>query len=205
MDNASEIINRFQSLDTERLLLRRIRKSDAQDMFEYAQLESVTRYLLWRPHPNVRYTSAYIGSLQRYYKNGSFFDYAVILKAEDKMIGTCGFAHLFTEHNSAEIGYVINPAYHDKGYATEAAGALVRFGFCNAGLNRIEARYMIGNDASRRVMEKCGMIYEGTHVQSMYVKDKYVDIGVCAITSDRYRAIFGSLPANAVLSKYPFC
>ena len=60
------------------------------------------------------------------------------------------------------------------------------FGFYKLGLHRIEARFMRGNDNSRRVMEKCGMKYEGMGRENLFVKNKYVDVGVCAILRDEF-------------------
>lgn len=102
------------------------------------------------------------------------------------MIGTCGFARLDFENNSAEIGYVLNPDFWRKGYATEAVKRVINFGFHDLNLHRIEARYIVGNEVSRRVMEKCGMAFEGIHKSSLYVKDRYVSVGYCAITADDY-------------------
>lgn len=197
----SDALYRFAKAETERLIIRRISKSDVDDMYEYSHMDEVTKYLLWRPHPDSRYTAAYINSVQRYYKNGTYFDYAVILKSESKMIGTCGFAHVHEEHDSAEVGYVINPAYHNKGYATEALMAMLRIGFCNIGFNRIEARYMIGNDASRRVMDKCGLAYEGAHAQLMLVKGSYADIGVCAMLARDFYRKYGGRPLDIQLTR----
>ena len=194
-------LNSFSELETERLILRRMKKSDADDMFEYARNEELTKYLLWRPHPNRQYTYTYLSSVQKYYRNGSYFDYAVVLKSENKMIGTCGFTHVHAEHNSAEIGYVINPAYQNSGYATEAALALLRFGFCNLGFNRIEARYMDGNLASRRVMDKLGMKYEGMQRALMLVKGRYVDICVCAMLEREFTARYGAEPVKVVTQR----
>jgi len=195
------ILDGFSSLETERLTIRRMNRNDADDMYEYARLEEVTKYLLWSPHPSRDYTYAYLASVQKYYKNGSYHDYAVVLRPSGRMIGTCGFSNVHERDNAAEIGYVINPAFSGMGYATEAVTAMLRFGFCNAGLNRIEARYMAGNDASRRVMEKCFMTYEGMHRQSMFVKQRYVDIGTCAILKSEFTAKFGSAPAQYVRAK----
>lgn len=190
MVNIEEIKN-LRYIESERLYLRRLDRRDSEDMYEYAKLPEVTKYLLWSPHPSLNYTRDYINSVQRFYRNGEYFDYAVILQSERKMIGTCGFTKIDKNNNSAEAGYVINPAYHGKGYATEALLALMRFGINDMGINRIEARYMVGNDASRRVMERCGMKFEGIHRQQMLVKGIYVDIGVCALTHSDFVFRFG--------------
>ena len=102
------------------------------------------------------------------------------------MIGTCGFTRFHYEADSAEIGYVIHPSYWGRGIATEAVDAVIRFGFQRLELNRIEARFMEGNTASRRVMEKNGMSFEGMMRQSMYIKGEYRNVGVCSVLRREY-------------------
>ena len=181
-----DIFSHIPPLETDRLLLRAIRVSDAADMFDYARRPEVTRYLLWNPHPDVRYTKRYLEYLATRYRMGMFYDWALILKAEKRMIGTCGFVRFDCPHNSAEIGYVLHPDYHGKGLMAEAARAVMDFGFSTLDLHRIEARYMVGNDPSRRLMERMGMTFEGVKRQSMLVKGSYRDIGTCAILKNEF-------------------
>ncbi len=185
-DTVYKTFRKVPILETKRLELRKLKASDYIDMYEYAKKDSVTKYLLWRSHPDAQYTRDYLRYVQTQYRAGEFFDWAIVLKRSGKMIGTCGFAKFDYDNNSAEIGYVVNPLYWRHGYATEAVKKVIDFGFSKLNLHRIEARYMIGNDASRHVMENCGMEFEGIHKSSLYVKEQYVDIGYCAITSDMY-------------------
>lgn len=175
------IFSHMPQLRTERLLLRRMMVSDCYDMYEYARLSEVTKYLTWYPHPNVEYTKEYLSHLSHHYQLGDFYDWAVILKGENKMIGTCGFTRFHFPHDAAEVGYVINPKYRGLGIAPEALSEVLRFGFERLGLHRIEARYIPENEASRRVMEKVGMRFEGILHGSMRIKDSYRDVGVCAV------------------------
>ena len=179
-----KIFSDMPELRTERLLLRRMRVSDCYDMYEYASNDAVTKYLTWSPHPDLEYTKQYLQYIQNHYKLGDFYDWAVILREEGKMIGTCGFTRFHFPHDSAEVGYVINPAYRGRGIADEALLAVMRFGFSSLGLHRIEAKYIEGNQASRRVMEKVGMTFEGIRRGEMMIKGVYRDIGVCAILRD---------------------
>ncbi|MBQ3528511.1 MAG: GNAT family N-acetyltransferase [Clostridia bacterium] len=172
-------------LYTDRLTLRRMLKSDYDDMFEYCQSRELTKYLTWEAHPDKGYTHKYLTYIQSKYRAGEFFDWAVIY--EGKMIGTCGFTNIWENHLKAEIGYVISPKYQNMGIATEAVNKVIEFGFETLGLHRIEAHYMVGNDASRRVMEKAGMTFEGILRDSMYVKGRYVSVGICAILSTEYK------------------
>lgn len=176
-------------LETDRLILRRMKKIDYRDMYEYASREDVTRYLTWYPHPNAMYTLRYLTYIVTRYRAGEFYDWAVIWKENRKMIGTCGFTAFHYDSNSAEIGYVLNPDYWGKGIAAEAVQAVLAVGFCTFGLHRMEARYMEGNDQSRRVMEKVGMTFEGMHRDSMFIKERYVTVGTCALLEEEYFAL----------------
>ena len=176
------------AIRTERLLLRPMHVTDAMDMFEYASREEVTEFLLWSPHRTLSYTRDYLRYIEDRYAIGDFYDWAVTLADSGKMIGTCGFTRLDLPHNSGEIGYVLNPDFHHNGYATEAVSAILKFGFEELGLHRLEARFMQGNDASRKVMERLGMTFEGFHRDAMFVKGSYKTIGVSAILKDEFDA-----------------
>ena len=126
-------------LYTERLILRKIDAKDIDDIYEYSCSGQVPEYLLWSPHTSREQTKRYVGTLKKYYAKKEFYDWAVVLKENNKMIGTCGFTRFDFSNNSAEIGYVINPEYRGRGIAGEAARRVIRFGFDDLKLNRIEA------------------------------------------------------------------
>ena len=173
-------------LETERLILRRMLKTDADDMFEYAQRADTTRYLTWNPHPTRKFSYQYLVYLQQKYKQGEFHDWALVLIDSGKMIGTCGFTRFDFANDSAEVGYVINPDFWGNGLATEALSRVIRFGFDYLELHRIEAKYMEDNTPSRRVMEKCGMAFEGIRRESLFIKGGFVNVGVCSILRSEY-------------------
>jgi ribosomal-protein-alanine N-acetyltransferase len=168
-------------LQTERLILRRLRVGDAADMYDYARQTEVTRYLRWSPHPDICHTQDYLRYIATRYATGSFYDWALIYKANNRMIGTCGFTDFDCPNDSAEIGYVIHPDYRGMGLAPEAVRAVLAFGFDKLLLHRIEARFIEGNTASLRVMEKVGMRFEGYHRDSMLIKGRYKTIGYCSL------------------------
>ncbi|MBE6619094.1 MAG: GNAT family N-acetyltransferase [Ruminococcaceae bacterium] len=176
--------NKF--LETPRLILRPMRVSDRDDMYDYASREEVTKYLLWRAHASRDHTQRYLSYVVSLYKSGEFFDFAIEYRENGKMIGTCGFAAIDEKNDSVEVGYVISPDYRGMGIAAEALDAVLRLAFCDMSVNRVEARYMSENGASRRVMEKCGMIFEGINRQKLLVKGEYRDIGVCSILASEY-------------------
>ena len=188
-------------LETNRLLLRRMECRDSSDMFEYARDPAVTRYLTWEPHPDETYTRRYLTFLSGRYKAGEFYDWALILKSESKMIGTCGFTRIDCKKRCGEAGYVLNKKYWGHGLAPEALSQIIRFGFEVLGLERMESRYMQENTASRRVMEKAGMVFEGFLEAPLTIKGRQVSVGICAITRSEYqsRLLGPSLPCTSHL------
>lgn len=189
------LFSHIPELHTKRLLMRGLRVSDAQDMFEYSREHSVTEYLTWSPHPNLDFTREYLTYIGQRYRTGDFFDWGCVYsdpynpEMHPRMIGTCGFTRFDFPSNSAEIGYVFNPAFTGRGLATEAVRRVIRFGFCELGLNRIEAKYMQGNESSRRMMERVGMTFEGYFRESMLIKGSYRTIGVCSLLKKEYDAL----------------
>lgn len=173
-------------LHTDRLLLRAMKVGDWQDMYSYASLEQTTRYLLWDPHTSPQYTRGYLTQVQQWYRDKRFFDWALVLRTSHRMIGTCGFVRFDEENESAEVGYVLHPDYWGRGLAAEALQEVLSFGFDRLELHRIWARYMQGNTQSARVMEKCGMRYEGTFPKSMKIKGQFCTISEYAVLREEF-------------------
>lgn len=182
----SKIFRSQPTIETERLILRRLTVMDAGDMYAYSSDEVVPQYLTWEVHPSEEYTRRYLAYLEGRYAIGEFFDWAVVEKASGRMVGTCGFTRFHYEHDVAEVGYVLSRDVWGRGYAPEALRAVITFGFERLSLRRIEARYMDGNFRSRRVAEKCGMTHEGYLRDAMLVKGEYRTIGVASILRREY-------------------
>ena len=180
-----KLFKKIPEIEGERILLRRLRIADASDMYDYARREQVTRYLLWSPHPNQDYTRQYLSYVQGLYRDGAFYDWAIVDKESGRMIGTCGFPLITEANNQAEVGYVLNPDFWGMGYATEALGLLLSFACKTLRLHRIEARCFEHHAASRRVMEKCGMEYEGSLRDALLVKGRYETVAVYSILFKR--------------------
>lgn len=180
-DLIHRLFSHIPTLETDRLILRGMRVSDAPDMFEYARRPSVTEYLTWNPHTTIDETREYLTYVGQRYRTGDFYDWSMVDKETGRMIGTCGFTSFNCPADSAEIGYVLNPAYQGRGLATEAVRRVLQFGFEELNLHRIEAHFIQGNHASRRLMERVGMTFEGFARESMKIKGKYRTIGTCAI------------------------
>ena len=188
-----EYIRRFldtKQIESERLVLRKLRRTDAEDMFAYASLPRSSRYLSWSEHPDIIHTKRYLTYLESRYRAAQFFDFAIVLRDSGRMIGTIGFVNIDETNNLAEVGYVLHPDFWNCGIMTEALSCLLRFGFEEVGLHRIEAMYMEENLASRRVMEKCGMTFEGIQRQARFIKGAYCNVGVCAVLESEWRKFY---------------
>lgn len=180
-----KIFTKIPTIKTERLLLRKIQPSDIEDVFEYGSDPSVSKYLLWQPHPDRGYTRFYLNFLTVRYRKGEFYDWGVEL--DGKMIGTCGFTAFDLNNNSAEIGYVLNSKYWGRGIGYEAASAVIKYGFEVLSLNRIEVHYLVGNEASAALSKKLGMQLEGIHRGAIKCKGEYRDVCVAAILKSEHK------------------
>ena len=185
-----EVFSNMPTLSTERLLLRPMHPMDAEDMYDYARRSEVTRYLLWREHEDISFTRDYLNYIGRRYALGDFYDWAIVERESRKMIGTCGFTKIDTANNSAEIGYVLNPDFHRRGFGSEAVKEILKFGFEELSLNRIEARFMQGNEASLSLMKSVGMTFEGYMRDFIFVKGSYRTVGVSSILRSEYEKIY---------------
>lgn len=186
------VFSQMPALSTERLWLRAMHPMDAEDMFDYAKRPEVTKYLLWSEHKNINFTKDYLNYIQSRYALGDFYDWSVIESESGRMIGTCGFTKIDTANNCAEIGYVLNPDFHRRGFGSEAVKRILKFGFEELGLNRIEARFMQGNEASLALMRSVGMTFEGYMRELIFVKGSYRTVGVSSILRSEYEKIYNN-------------
>lgn len=104
----AEVYSAQPILETERLLLRRLRREDAEALYAIASIPEVSRYLMWDRHPSVRYTKHYLKDLQRLYDDLEYFEWGVLTREGD-LIGTCGFTKFDYTANRGEIGYSFRP------------------------------------------------------------------------------------------------
>lgn len=169
-------------LETERLILRRFEITDADDMFEnYASSDNVTKYMTWETHKDIDATKEYLQSLTKSYSDSKVFDWAIELKSENKVIGSIGAKKPDENLSKIEIGYCIGEKWWNHGIVTEALKEIIRFLFEEVDVNRIEAYHDIRNPASGRVMQKCGMKFEGVLRQAYLFKNGVADVYVYSI------------------------
>ncbi|MCL2386428.1 MAG: GNAT family N-acetyltransferase [Defluviitaleaceae bacterium] len=165
VDNYKEVLDKNQVLESERLILRKIREEDAAGLLEWASDPETVKWLTWGGLSTLEEAH---GTILNYYLTLPCF-FAIEHKKDRKYIGNIDL-RLIPEHDKTGTGYVINRKYWGKGYMSEALRTIISFAFETLELNRVESHHYTANPASGRVMEKAGMIKEGIAIQSEKVK-----------------------------------
>ena len=151
-----------QSIETERLLLRKFSIDDAEQMFNnWAKDPNNVKYLTWKAHKNVSDTLNIINKWIDGYKNKDFYRWCIILKGTGEVIGGIDVVDIIEFRSTCEIGYVLSKKYWNNGFMTEALKAVIDYLFNKVGFNRIQLFHLVDNLASGKVMIKCGLKHEG--------------------------------------------
>ena len=152
-----------QTIETQRLVLRRAELTDAEAMFRnWASDPEVTKYLTWPPHTSLEVSRRILESWVE--ANGQIdrYHWMIVLKELGQPIGSITVVEHRDDIGEAEVGYCIGKQWWHKGLVTEAMMAVMGYLFDQVGMNRVEARHDLNNPHSGGVMKKCGMRYEGT-------------------------------------------
>lgn len=160
-------------LVTERLRLRAPSPLDGAAVLAALGDPEVTRYLNVPTIATLAEAQALLERLEQRYDARDTIRWAIELIEPAEMIGTVGLLRFDFEHCHAEVGYEIAHRWWGRGFASEAAAAVVRYGFAVMGLHRIEAGVLAGNDASVRVLQKLGFLEEGTRRDYLYCKGRF--------------------------------
>lgn len=181
-----KIYGDLPTLETERLILRKVTLEDLEDMYHYGSNEEVSRYATWESHKTLSDTREFIEFILTRYKNKEIAPWGIEYKENGKFIGTIDFVSWQLKHNISEIGYVISQDYWKKGITTEAANEVIKFGFNEMNLVRIQARCVVENISSARVMEKAGMSFEGIIRKGILMKGKHRDLKIYSILNEEF-------------------
>ena len=179
--NYSEILYNATPIETERLILRRPLATDAPGILEYGSDPKVLEHLVWAGVHNIEEARA------------SLYDYLmprpevfmIEHRTDRKCIGSFDL-RLIPEHKKTSFGFCLNSKYWGQGFMTEVLKAFLDLAFTQLELNRVEASHFKGNEASGRVMEKCGMKLEGIHPQCLLVKGEFKDDYFYGITRKQW-------------------
>jgi len=172
-------------IETKRLILRQIVASDAEDIFAYSKGQNTGPDAGWKPHETLEET--------RKIMDDAFLDqnsiFGIVLKETNKLIGSIGLVKDSMRENEAVrmLGYALGEDFWGQGFMTEAANAILDFGFETMKLDLISATCYPFNARSRRVLEKIGFHYEGTLARAeRRYDDQVLDKDCFSLSKEEY-------------------
>lgn len=165
-------MNLYSPIYTERLMLREYIIDDYKEAHSYLSDPEVLKYMEFSPTTEEQ-SRDYVNRFLNFQKQEPriYIKFVVILKTDNCIIGECGLLMPNYKHKTAELVYRFNKDYWGKGYATEAAKAILNFGFYQLSLHRIDATCDIRNSASSKVIDNIGMQKEGCLREHKWVKE----------------------------------
>ncbi len=175
------------SLRTERLHLRPYRMEDAPAVQHLAGHRQVFETTLRIPHPyELSMAEEWLATHPEQYAQGKSAQFAICLRDGQQLIGAIGL-EFHSEYPRAELGYWVGVEFWGQGYCTEAARAVLEYGFAQRGLRRIYATHFGTNPASGRVMQKVGMSHEGTLRQHLVKEGRFEDLAYYGILAEEWQ------------------
>jgi len=177
-------------IETERLILRK---------FEYTDDESMLKNWVSDPRVQLMYCEPVYSTKEEVkelltkfitsYEKADYYRWAIILKDTGECIGQIAYFLVDSKNHFAEIEYCIGRCFQNKGYATEATKAVIQYGFDKINLHKVQICHNSINPSSRKVIEKCGFVYEGALRDFFYMDGKYVDRLYYSILKDEFISI----------------
>lgn len=184
-------INRVgtERIETNRCILRRIVPEDYEEMYEnWGKYEEVCRYFPFDPAESVEQYRKMVVRWAENYQSGTYFHWVIEWKENGKLIGTINLGNVDETSLYSDTCYMLSPEYQGRGIMTEVFRGVLRYAFDEIGLNRVQAEVFAGNDASARVLTKCGMQMEGVARQKYYKGGRFFDTAQYAVVrGDRGR------------------
>lgn len=178
-----------KTIETEQLILRRFEYDDTKSVLKNWASDEEVQSLYSEP---VYKTEGEVKELlKKYidcYKSETYYRWAICLNDSNECIGQIAYFMVNEQNHFAEIEYCIGRFYQGKGYATEAAKAIIGVGFNEMDLHKVQICHKALNEKSKRVIEKCGLKYEGTLRDFFYVEseNKYIDRLYYSILREEY-------------------
>jgi ribosomal-protein-alanine N-acetyltransferase len=172
----------FPELQTEKLLLRRIVKEDAEVLFYMRSSEKVMQYIDKERATKLEDVLALVQVFDDALNSNNGITWAIALKEDpNKLIGTIGFWRIIKQHYRAEIGYMLHPDFWGKKVMKESIEAVIQFGFSKMQLHSIEAHINPGNSASAGILERMGFIREAYFREDFYFRGEFRDSAIYSL------------------------
>ncbi|PAX51540.1 GNAT family N-acetyltransferase [Brunnivagina elsteri] len=181
------MLDKFPQLETKNLILREIKVSDTEAVFNFFSDQDVLKYYDAEPFTNIERARKLINNWNDRFLTRKGIRWGIAKKDENIIIGTCGYRFWGKPLFCAEIGYELTKAYWREGIMSEALAAIIEFAFENTELNRIEATVMLENIASMALLEKLGFIEEGVLREFGFWKDEFHNLKIFSLLKRDYK------------------
>jgi RimJ/RimL family protein N-acetyltransferase len=182
-------MQRFPEIHTGRLTLRRVEAGDIGSLLKYANSKSISGNILNMSYPYREEDAvAWVNRAMQGYRSGERFILAIVLKEIGEFIGAIAL-NIDARHNVAELGYWLGEPFRGRGIMSEAAKAMLKFGFEELDLHKIFATAFIENKASEKILLNNGMIREGEMKDHYKVDDVYKSVAQYRLTKDEYEKL----------------
>ena len=148
-------------LESERLILRRVTEDDVEAFYKnWASDKEVTKFLSWPTHEDLKITKMVLSRWIKSYEDKSFYQWGIEIKETHELIGTISGVDVNKDNGLVELGFCIGRKWWNKGYTTEATKRVIKFFFEDEKINTIIIGHDKNNYASKRVIDKCGFVYD---------------------------------------------
>ena len=162
-------------LESERLILRTTDSNDKTELFAYRSDKETNKYQGWIPE-TIEDVETFIGKIAKHINEpGSWFQFSIIEKESQKIVGDLGLHFWDKENKQVEIGCTLNKKYQNKGYATESLRTVINYLFAGLNKHRIFASIDPNNENSIRLFERIGFRKEAHFVESLFINGKWED------------------------------
>ncbi|MDR2084477.1 MAG: GNAT family N-acetyltransferase [Bacteroidales bacterium] len=173
-------------METERLIIRPIKLDDKTEVFEYRSDTEANKYQGWIPQ-TVEDVETFIKKTSfRINEQGTWFQYVILRKDDQKIIGDIGIHFFDAQNKQVEIGCTLNGKFQHAGYAAEAMREVINYLFKVLEKHRIIASIDHDNVSSIRLVERLGFRKEAHFVRSLFVNGKWVDDVIYAVLNENW-------------------
>lgn len=171
----------FPVLETNRLVLRAMTPADASDYYQLRSNPRVMQYLDRPLATSIEDMQKMITDVEKGIQEKTLINWGICLKGQSQIIGTIGYYKIMPAHFRAEIGYLLDDAFHRRGLMSEALGAVLKFGFEHMHLHSIEAQLNPHNEASIGILHKFRFTKEAHFKQNYFFQGKFLDTAVYSL------------------------